>query len=160
MELKDLSKANPERLKQLGAVGVVEAGNGLQAIFGTEVPKFSKPKWKNTSKPPAMMPKRPPMLQVVLAAAVVAGFLAVAADPQARARCENGWSRSAAQICRLAHRLRRNQTAHRSSRAGNYADREELLGAGVKGIMPLPDGIIHLLTGLNAHQYEIELQPC
>lgn len=35
MELKDNTKANPERLKQLGAVGILDVGTGLQAIFGT-----------------------------------------------------------------------------------------------------------------------------
>ncbi|MCR5661970.1 MAG: glucose-specific PTS transporter subunit IIBC [bacterium] len=33
--LHDNSKANPERLKALGAAGVVQVGEGLQAIFGT-----------------------------------------------------------------------------------------------------------------------------
>lgn len=33
--LHDNSKANPERLKALGASGVVQVGEGLQAIFGT-----------------------------------------------------------------------------------------------------------------------------
>lgn len=33
--LHDTSKADPERLKALGAAGVVRVGNGLQAIFGT-----------------------------------------------------------------------------------------------------------------------------
>lgn len=33
--LVDISKADPDRLKALGAAGVVKVGNGLQAIFGT-----------------------------------------------------------------------------------------------------------------------------
>lgn len=33
--LVDISKADPNRLKALGAAGVVQVGNGLQAIFGT-----------------------------------------------------------------------------------------------------------------------------
>ena len=35
VELADPSKASPNRLKALGAAGVVEVGNNLQAIFGT-----------------------------------------------------------------------------------------------------------------------------
>ena len=35
VELVDPAKANPDRLKALGAAGVVEVGNNLQAIFGT-----------------------------------------------------------------------------------------------------------------------------
>ena len=33
--LADVGKANPDRLKALGAAGVVVVGNGMQAIFGT-----------------------------------------------------------------------------------------------------------------------------
>jgi len=33
--LHDVAKADPDRLKALGAAGVVKVGNGLQAIFGT-----------------------------------------------------------------------------------------------------------------------------
>jgi PTS system glucose-specific IIC component len=35
VELVDPARANPDRLKALGAAGVVSVGNGLQAIFGT-----------------------------------------------------------------------------------------------------------------------------
>jgi PTS system glucose-specific IIC component len=35
VELNDVSKANPEQLKALGATGVVQVGSGMQAIFGT-----------------------------------------------------------------------------------------------------------------------------
>jgi glucose PTS system EIICB or EIICBA component len=35
VELVDPAKASPDRLKALGAAGVVEVGNNLQAIFGT-----------------------------------------------------------------------------------------------------------------------------
>src|SRR4029079_8571018 len=32
---KDITKASPEKLKALGATGVVVMGDGMQAIFGT-----------------------------------------------------------------------------------------------------------------------------
>lgn len=35
VELHDLSKASADELKRLGATGVVQAGDGMQAIFGT-----------------------------------------------------------------------------------------------------------------------------
>ncbi|HEY6362657.1 MAG TPA: PTS transporter subunit EIIB, partial [Vicinamibacterales bacterium] len=35
VELVDHGRANPDRLKALGAAGVVQVGNSLQAIFGT-----------------------------------------------------------------------------------------------------------------------------
>ena len=39
-----------------------------------------------------------------------------------------------------------------------WLDQEELMNTGIKGIMPLEDGVIHLLTGLGAHQYEVEMR--
>jgi hypothetical protein len=35
VSLADVSKANPNKLKALGAAGVVVVGDGMQAIFGT-----------------------------------------------------------------------------------------------------------------------------
>ena len=36
VKLNDVTKASPEKLKALGAAGVVVVGDGLQAIFGTQ----------------------------------------------------------------------------------------------------------------------------
>ena len=36
VKLNDVTKANPEKLKALGAAGVVVVGDGVQAIFGTQ----------------------------------------------------------------------------------------------------------------------------
>jgi PTS system N-acetylglucosamine-specific IIC component len=36
MEVADASKVDQARLKALGAAGVVEVGNSVQAVFGTE----------------------------------------------------------------------------------------------------------------------------
>jgi glucose-like phosphotransferase system IIB component len=36
MEVADTAKVDPERLKALGAAGVVEVGNSVQAVFGTQ----------------------------------------------------------------------------------------------------------------------------
>ena len=35
VELRDLKRANPDELKRLGATGVLQVGNGVQAVFGT-----------------------------------------------------------------------------------------------------------------------------
>ena len=35
VKLADISKASPDKLKALGAAGVVVVGDGMQAIFGT-----------------------------------------------------------------------------------------------------------------------------
>ena len=36
MEVADKSKVDQARLKALGAAGVVEVGNNVQAVFGTQ----------------------------------------------------------------------------------------------------------------------------
>jgi N-acetylglucosamine PTS system EIICBA or EIICB component len=36
MEVADVGKVDPERLKSLGAAGVIEVGNSVQAVFGTQ----------------------------------------------------------------------------------------------------------------------------
>jgi PTS system N-acetylglucosamine-specific IIC component len=36
MEVVDASKVDQDRLKRLGAAGVIEVGNSVQAVFGTE----------------------------------------------------------------------------------------------------------------------------
>jgi len=40
IEVKDKSKVNKEELKALGAAGVVEVGNGMQAIFGVKADRY------------------------------------------------------------------------------------------------------------------------
>ena len=40
VEVKDKSKVDKDKLKALGAVGVVEVGNGLQAIFGAKADAY------------------------------------------------------------------------------------------------------------------------
>lgn len=40
VEVKDKSKVNKDKLKSLGAVGVMEVGNGVQAIFGAKADAY------------------------------------------------------------------------------------------------------------------------
>ena len=40
VEVKDKSKVDKDKLKALGAVGVVEVGNGIQAIFGAKADAY------------------------------------------------------------------------------------------------------------------------
>ncbi len=156
MELKDPKLANPERLKQLGAIGVVEAGNGMQAIFGTrsEILKTDIEEYLKTAGEDAELEARPTARLV----SEVPGFATVAADPDARSKCEKwlagmGGRENVKEVSACAE-TRLRVVLHES----DWLDSEELLGSGIKGIMPLENGVVHLLTGLGAHQYQIELQ--
>ena len=158
MELKDTKRANPERLKQLGAVGVVDVGTGLQAIFGTrsEILKTEMEEYLAVAGEEAE-------LEIVSAtgparqAEAAAGFPTVPADPDARAKCEKwliaiGGSENLLAVTACAETRLRLKL-----RDPDWIDREELLSTGIKGVMILEEGIVHLLTGLGAHQYAIEM---
>ncbi|HNX75929.1 MAG TPA: PTS glucose transporter subunit IIBC [Candidatus Rifleibacterium sp.] len=156
LELKDRSFASPERLKQLGAVGVLEAGNNLQAIFGTrsEILKTDMEEYLKTAGPDAELDQRPNPT----AAAEAAGFPSAPVDPEARSKCEK-WLRAMGGRENLATVTACAETRLRIVlHEPDWLDSEELLDSGIKGIMPLQGGVIHLLTGLGAHQYAIELQ--
>ena len=156
LELKDRSLASPERLKQLGAVGVVEAGNNLQAIFGTrsEILKTDMEEYLKTAGPDAELDQRPNPAT----AADTAGFPSAPVDPEARSKCEK-WLKAMGGRENLTAVTACAETRLRIVlHEPDWLDSEELLDSGVKGIMPLEGGVIHLLTGLGAHQYAIELQ--
>ncbi|OGK09664.1 MAG: PTS glucose transporter subunit IIBC [Candidatus Riflebacteria bacterium GWC2_50_8] len=159
MELKDTKRANPERLKQLGAVGVVDVGTGLQAIFGTrsEILKTEMEEYLAVAGNEAE-------LEVVSTAVperatvAAAGFPTVPVDPDARVRCEKwliaiGGSENLLAVSACAETRLRLQL-----REPDWIDREELLSTGIKGVMVLEEGVVHLLTGLGAHQYAIEMK--
>ncbi|NCB40047.1 MAG: PTS glucose transporter subunit IIBC [Erysipelotrichia bacterium] len=156
MELKNNSLADPEKLKQLGAVGVIEVGNGMQAIFGTrsENLKTDIEEYLKSAGPEAELSGKP----LGRTAAEVAGFPTILADPDARAKCEKwlvamGGRENVSMVSACAETRLRIVL-----REPAWLDQEELMNTGIKGIMPLEDGVIHLLTGLGAHQYEVEMR--
>ena len=73
--------ANSERLKALGAAGVITVGNSLQAIFGTQAEnmKTAMEEYLKTAGPEADLTERPPVLAT--SAATVATPVQLA-DPE------------------------------------------------------------------------------
>ena len=59
VEVADIGKANPEKLKALGAAGVVTVGNNLQAIFGPKSDnlKTDMEEYLRTAGPEAELPE-------------------------------------------------------------------------------------------------------
>lgn len=155
MELKDNSLADPERLKQLGAVGVVEAGNGMQAIFGTrsEILKTDMEEYLKTAGDEAELKVSPK----AKAAAEVKGFPTIVADPDARSKCEKWLIALGGNDNILAVSSCAETRLRVTLKEIDWLDREELMTTGIKGIMECDAGVIHLITGLGAHQYEVEL---
>jgi PTS system glucose-specific IIC component len=156
VKLHDVTKANPEKLKALGAAGVVVLGDGVQAIFGTrsENLKTEMQEYLKTAGPEADEIEAPSPVQ----APPTAGVVSKLRDPDA-ARKVAAWVAAlggAGNIERVDEcaetRLRvvlRNPTS---------MDETALTAAGVEAIVRLPANVIHLLVGLNADQYAAEMR--
>jgi PTS system glucose-specific IIC component len=91
VSVRDVARANPERLKTLGAAGVVVVGNGVQAIFGTrsENLKTDMEAWLRTVDADADLPAEglaadrpvgPPGAEATASVRVAAGTTSVARD--------------------------------------------------------------------------------
>ncbi len=156
VEVNDISKASPEKLKALGAAGVVTVGTGLQAIFGTrsenlmtdmmlyletagddaELTDLEKPSevfYKESGVKPKLRDQNAPQK--------VAGWLI------ALGGVENVSMIEACAQTRLRIRIK----------DFTKVNQQALLQKGVEAIVPIDDTLVHLLTGLNADQYAAEM---
>jgi PTS system glucose-specific IIC component len=157
IEVGDMNRADPDKLKALGAAGIVVVGNNMQAIFGprsenlmTDMKEYLKvagdeaelpeggaaPKVRYKAddlRPRARDPHAPEKARAILAS--LGGGANVR---QAEACAET--------------RLR--VTLEDAQRL----DATALTEAGVQGIMRLEEGVTHLLVGLNADQYAAEMR--
>ncbi len=157
VEVASIDKADPDKLKALGAAGVVVVGNNMQAIFGprsenlmTDMKEYLKSAGDEAELPegagaPAVRYKaddlRPRLRDPQapqMAASILASLGGAANVEQAEAAAQT--------------RLR--VTLVDSSKLDETALQE----AGVQGVMHLPGGVLHLLLGLNADQYAVEMR--
>jgi PTS system glucose-specific IIC component len=157
IEVGDMNKADSDKLKALGAAGVVVVGNNMQAIFGprsenlmTDMKEYLKtagdeaelaqgaaaPKVRYKAddlRPRARDPYAPEKARAILASLGGSGNVR-----QAEACAET-----------------RVRVAVEST---EKLDEEALEQAGVQGVMRLEEGVVHLLVGLNADQYAAEMR--
>ncbi len=152
----DVDKVDRDTLKKMGAAGVVVVGNGLQAIFGTrsENLKTDMEEYLKTAGPEADEVD----ITVTHHSSAPAGKRAKLRDPQAADKARDfltglGGAENVSDICACAEtRLRLVVKDERAF------DEPFLEQAGVYGIQHFPDGVVHLLVGLNADQYAAELK--
>jgi PTS system glucose-specific IIC component len=153
----DMGKANPDKLKALGAAGVVTVGNNLQAIFGPKSDnlKTDMEEYLLTAGPEAELPEG--------AAAPKVKYKADALKP--RARDAEAPAKARAILASLGGRTNvRQAEAAAETRLrvtvtdAAMLDESALQAAGVQGILRLPDNVLHLLVGLNADQYAAEMK--
>lgn len=155
VKLKDSSKVSADRLKALGAAGVVMVGDGVQAIFGTrsDVLKTEIGDYLKTAGPEADEVEAPSPVK----APAQAGIQPKLRDPLAaeKARALINALGGKANIQRVDACA---ETRLRIVTTNGALDEAALKTAGVEGIVRLPDRVVHLLTGLNADQYAAEMR--
>jgi len=157
VQLADVNKADPARLKALGATGVLVVGDGMQAIFGTrsENLKTEIQDYLKTAGPEAdeVGDESP-----IKAAASPPGLALKLRDPDAARKAaayvtalggkENIVSVDACAETRLRLVLRNEQEI----------DDDKLKAEGIAAVVRLPNKTYHLLAGLNANQYAAEMR--
>ena len=157
VEVAAIEKTDTDKLKALGAAGVVVVGNNMQAIFGprsenlmTDIKEYLKTagdeaelpagesapavRYKADDLRPRMRDPRAPQK----AGAILASLGGATNVQQAEAAAETRLRVTLVDASKL--------------------DELSLKQAGVQGIMHLPGGVLHLLLGLNADQYAAEMR--
>jgi PTS system glucose-specific IIC component len=155
VKLKDSSKVSADKLKALGAAGVVMVGDGVQAIFGTrsDVLKTEIGEYLKTAGPEADEVEAPSPVK----APPQAGIQPKLRDPLApeKARALINALGGKANIQRVDACA---ETRLRIVTTNGALDEAALKAAGVEAIVRLPARVVHLLTGLNADQYAAEMR--
>ena len=156
VKLHDVTKASPDKLKALGAAGVVVVGDGVQAIFGTQSEnlKTEMEEYLKTAGPEADEVEAPSPVHAPAAAGVISKLR----DPDA-ARKAAAWIAAlggAGNIERVdACAETRLRVVLRDESA---IDEAALRKAGIEAVVKLPGKTVHLLAGLNADQYAAEMR--
>jgi PTS system glucose-specific IIC component len=157
VKLADVTKASVDKLKALGATGVVVVGDGMQAIFGTrsENLKTEMQDYLKTAGPEAdeIEPESP-----VKAPAPPLGLEPRLRDPDAARK-------AAACIAALGGKgniVRVDACAETRLRIVLRDEKQisetALKIEGVAAVVKLPNNVCHLLAGLNADQYAAEMR--
>ena len=157
VELNDIGLANSERLKALGAAGVITVGNSLQAIFGTQAEnmKTAMEEYLKTARPEADLAERP-LIQVTSRASEATPV--IVADPEMSKRGAQfiaalGGAANIEEIESCAETRLRLTVRDEAS-----VDEAALRGAGAWGLMRVAGRTMHLLVGPHAERYANEMK--
>ena len=154
VQVADTSLASADRLKALGATGVVKVGNNLQAIFGTRSENLKSdmetylrtagPEADGALSPPSAGPAaavsapssdavipRPETVPVAHAMVAALGGVRNILEVDARA------------ITRIRVRVR----------DASLVNETALRATGVQAVMPLDGGLLHMILGASATEY-------
>jgi glucose PTS system EIICB or EIICBA component len=156
VKLNDVSKANADKLKALGAAGVVVVGDGVQAIFGTQSGnlKTDMEEYLRNAGPEADQAEEPSPVK----APAHAGIQPPLRDPDA-ARKANAFI---AAVGGKANVVRVDACAETRLRLvvrdGSRIDEAPLRAEGIAAVVIINDQTYHLLSDLNADQYAAEMR--
>jgi PTS system glucose-specific IIC component len=156
IKLNDVSKANSEKLKALGAAGVVVVGDGVQAIFGTQSEnlKTEMEEYLKTAGPEADEVEAPSPVH----APPTPGIISKLRDPDA-ARKTAAWITGLGGGNNIERVDGCAETRLRIVlRDAAQLDEAALRDAGVEAVIKLAQNTVHLLVGLNADQYAAEMR--
>lgn len=155
--VRDINKANQDKLKALGAAGVLLVGNNMQAIFGTRSDnlKTDMEEYLRTAGDEAELsdeaaseisyqPTGEPTVRL--------------RDPMAPEKARGiidglGGPANIVKIDAIAETRLRVKVNDSSS-----VDDHALTDAGIAGVAIIGDGTLHLIAGLNADQYAAEIR--
>ncbi|WP_068110946.1 PTS transporter subunit EIIC [Tropicimonas marinistellae] len=157
IEVADVTKADQDKLKALGAAGVVQVGNNLQAIFGPQSENLMTDmrEYLKTAGDEAELPAGAAAPRVVYKPDAAKPRVA---DPHAAEKARTILAAlggaSNVQLVEACAETRLRV----SLRDPAQLDTGGLAMAGVGGVQQLGDGILHLLVGLNAEQFAGELK--
>ena len=153
VQLEDMRLARPDRLKTLGATGVITVGNNMQAIFGTrsenlksDMEAYLKTAGDEADLPSAGVVPRPAAATVETRAPTSPGTAASNAAPALVAALGG-----AGNILELE--LRAMTRLRVRLRDAGLVDDAALRAAGAVGIMRLDGGIVHVIVGTAADEY-------
>jgi len=154
--LNDVRKASQDKLKALGAAGVIVVGNGMQAIFGTrsENLKTDMEEFLKTAGPEAELSEAAqPAVEYA-----AKGISPKLRDPEAAQKARDflkalGGAKNVRKVESCAETRLRLVVGDETA-----INEDALCSAGAQGVMRLPDRVLHLLVGLNADQYAAEMR--
>jgi PTS system glucose-specific IIC component len=158
VQLNDPSLVRADRLKSLGATGVVQIGNNVQAIFGTrsENLKSDMDSYLRTAGAEAELPVDAAAKHDAAPVGRAPRRITPAADLQAAAVAmvpALGGDGNIMEVAAVAvTRLR--VTVRDASRVDDVA----LRAAGAQGVMRLEKGVLHVIVGLRAEEYAIAIR--
>lgn len=156
--VRDINKADQNKLKALGAAGVLLVGNNMQAIFGTrsENLKTDMEEYLRTAGEEAELSD---VALREISYQPTDGLPTVRLrDPQAPEKARGiidglGGRDNIVKVDAVAETRLRVKVTDTS-----VIDENVLTGSGVAGLAILRDGTLHLIAGLNADQYAAEMR--